>query len=49
MNDRKLTRVSRLFEKNARKAFPYKSMYQITRELNKLLENVLYETKKKKR
>ena len=40
------------FTENARKAFPYKSMYQITKELNKLLEQVLYEngkTPKKKK
>lgn len=49
MNDRKLSRISTSFERSARKVYPYKSMYQITKELNKLLENVLYETKKKKR
>lgn len=48
-NDRKLANISKSFDSNARKAFPYKSMYQITKELNKMLEKVIYERPKKKR
>lgn len=47
INGKKQIWVDKDFEKNARKAFPYKSMYEITKQLNKLLEDALHQTKKK--
>jgi len=45
---RKQACISCEFEKNARRAFPnYKSMYEITKELNKLLEQAIYGKKKR--
>ena len=46
MRDTKRISVFKPFEENARKQFPYKSMYQITKELNKMLEDMIYGTKK---
>ena len=47
--DRKLANISKTFEKTARMKFPYKSMYEITLELNKMLEEALYDDAKKKK
>lgn len=47
---RKLACIDEKFEKNARLAFPnYKSMYEITRELNKLLEEAINNGTRNKR
>lgn len=46
MTKTKWARIHSDFDKTTRKAFPNKSMYQITKELNKLLENVIYGKKK---
>lgn len=51
-NKGKLARININFEINAKKAFPSRSMFEITKELNSLLEQVIYGTKpniKKKR
>lgn len=40
--DRKRVWVDKEFEQSAKKIFPCKSMYQVTKELNKMLEDVLY-------
>lgn len=46
---RKLAQIDIEFEKNARKAFPnHRSMVEITKELNKLLEEAIYGYKKKR-
>lgn len=45
-NDRKISIICSDFERNARKKYPYKSMYQITKELNKMLEDLLYGKKR---
>lgn len=43
----KLACISKQFEQNAKKVFPnYKSMYEITKELNKLLEEAIYGKKR---
>lgn len=47
MRDKKQVWVFKPFEKNVRKKFPYKSMYEITKELNKLLEDMIYGKKKR--
>lgn len=44
--DVKQAKISKQFDKTARKKFPYKTMYQITKELNKMLEDMLYESNK---
>lgn len=43
----KQVRVFEPFEKNARKRYPYKSMYEITKELNKMFEEVYHGRKKR--
>lgn len=43
--DRKMEQVYTPFAENARKAFPYRSMYDITKQLNKLLEEVMFGTR----
>ncbi len=41
--------VFKKFEENARKLFPNrKSMYQVTKELNEVLEEMLYGKKRKR-
>ena len=47
--DRKLANISIAFERTARQKFPYKSMYEITLELNKMLEEALYNDARKKK
>ena len=47
--DRKIANISKTFEVTARKKYPYKSMYEITVELNKMLEEVLYNEARKKK
>lgn len=47
--DRKIANISITFEKTARKKYPYKSMYEITVELNKMLEDTLYDEARKKK
>ena len=47
--DRKLAKISKTFERTARQKFPYKSMYEITLELNKMLEKILYDEARKKK
>jgi len=49
---RKIAYIDKEFEEKARKAFPhYKSMCAITKQLNKVLEEIIYEKdfEKKKR
>ena len=44
----KQIRIFSPFEDNCKKVFPnYKSMFDITKQLNKMLEEVLYGKKKK--
>ena len=47
--DRKIANISITFERTARQKFPYKSMYEITLELNKMLEETLYDDARKKK
>ena len=35
--------ISKTFEKNLRKLYPYKSIYKATKELNKVLEKMIYD------
>lgn len=46
MRDHTKSWISKEFEKNARKAFPNRSMYQITKELNAILEDLIYGKKR---
>lgn len=47
--DFKKAQIYTPFEENARKLFPFKSMYQITKELNIYLEEKLYGIQKPKK
>ena len=52
--DIKLAKISRKFERTVRKKYPFMSMYEITLELNKRYEELIYgailnETKNKKK
>lgn len=53
MNNKVQIWADKDFERNLRKRFPYKSMYQITKELNDVLEKMIYganiNVKRKKR
>jgi hypothetical protein len=49
MKHEKQIRVYAPFASNCRRKYPYKSMYQITKELNNILEDLLYENARKKR
>ena len=49
MKHEKIIRVYAPFAANCKLNYPYKSMFQITKELNKMLENILYEKNRKKR
>jgi len=44
----KLERVYIPFAMNSRKLFPSKSMYQITKELNEMLEDIIYGKRSKR-
>lgn len=47
---KKRAEIAAEFERNARLAFPnYKSMYEITKELNKMLEQAITNGTRKKR
>jgi len=48
-NDKKLCRISKQFEDNLKKLYPYRSLYDATKELNKKIEEMLYGTKKPER
>ncbi len=45
--EEKQARIFKPFEKNAKRLYPYKSMLDITKELNKILEEALYGRKKR--
>lgn len=47
MRKHKHQRIYEPFEKNAKKLFPNKSMLEVTKELNKILEEMLYGKKKR--
>ena len=47
--DFKKIQVYAPFEDNARKLIPFKSMYEVTKELNKMLEERLYGIQKPKK
>lgn len=53
MGKSKLSWIDKNFERTVRQKYPYKSMYQITKELNKELEKIVYgadlNAKRKKR
>lgn len=48
MRNKKQVWVSKDFESVARREFPYKSMYEITKELGAVLEEALNELRKKR-
>lgn len=43
--DIKNGKISKQFEKNLRKLYPYRSLYKATKELNKVLEEMIYGVK----
>ena len=47
MREGKQARIYKPFEKNAKKIFPYKSMLEVTKELNKILEEMIYGKQKR--
>jgi len=47
MTKDKLVRVYEPFEKNAKRLFPYKSMLNVTKEINKILEEMIYGKQKR--
>ena len=48
LNDKKRMTVDKDFEKNLIKLYPYRSFRQATKELNEILQEMLYGKKKKK-
>lgn len=45
--EEKQARIAKAFEENAKKIFPNKSMVDVTKELNKILEEFIYGRKKR--
>lgn len=44
--EEKQARIFKPFEKNAKRLFPNKSMLNITKEINKILEEMIYGKKR---
>ncbi len=48
MRNYKQARIYKPFEDTAKKLFPHKSMSEVTKEINKILEEIVYGKKQKR-
>lgn len=48
MRKRKQGVIATDFEQTARQMFPHRSLFQVTKEVNKILEGILFDSKKKR-